>query len=280
MDHKDLALTSARIRRWALEAIFSARSGHIGGSLSLAEILSVLYWREMRADPVAPRDPGRDRLVLSKGHCSPGLYAALALRGYFPLEDLRGFRSLGSYLSGHVEMNKVPGIDMSAGSLGQGLSAAVGMALAAKLDKKDYRTFCILGDGEVQEGQIWEAAMSAPHLKLDNLVVIVDNNNLQISGKVDEILNPYPLDEKFAAFGFEVLHCDGHDFASIEKAFAQAKQTKGRPAMILARTVKGKGVSFMENKVGWHGSPPNKEQYEQAAAELDAVIAGLERQVG
>ena len=280
MDNKALALTAAQMRRWMLEAVFSARSGHIGGSLSLAEILTALYWREMRVDPKAPRDPDRDRLVLSKGHCSPGLYAALALRGYFPPEDLRGFRSLGSYLSGHVEMNLVPGVDMSAGSLGQGLSAAVGMALAAKLDKKDYRTYCIVGDGEVQEGQIWEAAMSAPHFKLDNLVVILDNNNLQISGKVDKVLSPYPLDEKFAAFGFEVIGCDGHDFASIEGALARAKQTKGRPSLILAKTIKGKGVSFMEDAVGWHGSPPNKEQYEQAAAELDAVIAELERQVG
>ena len=280
MDYKDLALTAARIRRWVLEAVYCARSGHIGGSLSLAEILTVLYWREMRAGPTAPRDPDRDRLVLSKGHCSPGLYAALALRGYFPTEDLRGFRSLGSYLSGHVEMNHVPGIDMSAGSLGQGLSAAIGMALAAKLDKKGYRVYCIVGDGEVQEGQIWEAAMSAAHLKLDNLVVIIDNNNLQISGRLDKVLSPYPLDEKFAAFGFEVILADGHDFASLEKAFEQAKQAKGCPAVILAKTIKGKGVSFMEDNAGWHGSPPNKEQYEQAAAELDAKIAELERQVG
>ena len=280
MDKHNLPLTATKIRRWVLEAVYSAASGHIGGSFSIAELLTALYWQEMKVDPKAPRDPARDRLVLSKGHCAPALYAALALRGYFPPEDLRGFRKLDSYLSGHAEMNGVPGVDMSAGSLGQGLSAAVGIALAAKLDGKDYRTYCIVGDGEVQEGQIWEAAMSAAHLKLDNLVVILDNNNLQISGTLDKVLSPYPLDEKFAAFGFEVIPADGHDFGSIEQAFAKAHGVKEKPALILAKTVKGKGVSFMENAVGWHGTPPGKEHYDQAAAELDAQIAKLEKEVG
>ncbi len=275
-----LFLAAARIRRWILEEVTCAGSGHPGGSLSIADLLADLYWREMNIDPAAPRNEDRDRFVLSKGHCAPGLYAALALRGFFPAEDLRGFRSAGSYLSGHVEMKAVPGVDMSAGSLGQGLSAAVGMALAAKLDKKDYRTYVILGDGEIQEGQIWEACMSAAHYKLDNLVAIVDNNGLQISGDVANVLSPYPLDEKLRAFGFHVIGVDGHDFAAIEAAFAQARQTKGKPTALLAKTVKGKGISYMENNYGWHGKAPNKEEYEKAAQELDAEIARLEKEVG
>ena len=280
MKTNNLSLNAAKIRRWVLEAVYSAKSGHIGGSFSLADILAALYFEEMKIDPQNPRGPGRDRFVLSKGHCSPGLYAALALRGYFPVEDLRGFRDIKSPLSGHVEMNGVPGVDMSAGSLGQGFSAAIGMALAAKLDQKDYRVYCALGDGEVQEGQIWEAAMSAAHYKLDNLCAILDNNNLQISGAVDQVLSPYPLDEKFAAFGFEVIGADGNDPDSIRAGLAKARAVKGKPSLILAKTVKGKGVSFMENNYAWHGAPPNKEQYEQAAGELDAAIAKLEQEVG
>lgn len=279
MNKNELALTAAYIRRWVLEGVYSAQSGHIGGSFSLAEILSLLYWEKMNVDPKNPQNPDRDRLVLSKGHCSPGLYAALGLRGFFPVEDIRGFRSIGSYLSGHVEMREVPGVDMSSGSLGQGLSAAVGMALAARLDKRDYKTFCIIGDGEVQEGQIWEAAMSAGHLGLGNLVVILDNNNLQISGRVENVINPHPLDDKFASFGFGVIKSDGHDFDDLSAALDKAAAAKDKPSIILAQTLKGKGVSFMENQVGWHGSPPNKEQYEQAAAELDKTIAELKRQV-
>ncbi|MCL2580549.1 MAG: transketolase [Oscillospiraceae bacterium] len=280
MKKDKLALTAAQIRRWVLEAVYLAKSGHIGGSLSLAEILSVLYWEEMKVDPQNDRDPDRDRFVLSKGHCSPGLYAALGLRGYFDIDELNRFRTVKSNLSGHPEMNGVPGVDMSTGSLGQGLSVGVGMAIAAKLDQKDSRVFCVLGDGEIQEGQIWEAAMSAAHYKLDNLVAILDNNNLQISGEIDKVLNPYPLDEKFAAFGFKVIPADGHDFDSLRAALAKARQTKGKPSMILAKTVKGKGVSFMENNYAWHGAPPNKEQYEQAASELDKTIAALEKEVG
>ena len=280
MEKQNLALRAAQMRRWMLEAVYCAKSGHIGGSLSMADILAALYFEEMKIDPAHPRDGGRDRFVLSKGHCSPALYAALALRGFFPPEELREFRTLKSRLSGHVEMNHVPGVDMSAGSLGQGLSAAVGMAIAAKLDNKGYRVFCAMGDGELQEGQIWEAAMSAAHYKLDNLVAIVDNNNLQISGSVDKVLSPYPLDEKFAAFGFAVIPCEGNDIESIRAALAKAREVKGKPSLILAKTVKGQGVSFMEGNYAWHGAPPNKEQYEQAAGELDAAIAKLEKEVG
>lgn len=275
-----LSLTAAKIRRWIIEEVFQAASGHPGGSMSIAELLASLYWQEMKNDVQNPKDPDRDRLVLSKGHCAPALYAALALRGYFPVEDLKGFRKVDSYLSGHVEMLHIPGVDMSAGSLGQGFSAAVGIALGAKLDGRDYRTYAIMGDGEIQEGQIWEAAMSAAHYKLDNLVAIVDNNNLQISGDVDKVMNPYPIDEKFAAFGFHIIQIDGNDFGQIEAAFAEARSVKGKPTLILAKTVKGKGVSFMENNFAWHGAAPNQEQYETATGELDAEIARLEKEVG
>ncbi len=275
----ELSLIAAKMRRLIVDQVYAAASGHPGGSLSIADILTVLYWQELNIDPNEPKKADRDRVVLSKGHCSPGLYAALALRGYFPVEDLKGFRRIESYLSGHPDMNAVKGVDMSTGSLGQGFSAAVGMALAGKMDKKDYRVYAILGDGEIQEGQIWEAAMSASHFKLDNLVAILDNNNLQISGDVDKVMSPYPIDQKFAAFGFEVIHIDGNDMNQIEAAFQKARTVKGKPTLILAKTVKGKGVSYMENNYNWHGAAPNKEQYEQAVQELDAEIARLEKEV-
>ena len=273
---KELALQAAKIRKTALEAINAAQSGHVGGSFSVADILTVLYFEKMNIDPKDPRNPDRDRFVLSKGHCTPTMYATLALKGYFPVEDLKMFRNVDSYLSGHVEMTKVPGVDMSAGSLGQGLSAAIGMALAGKVDKKDYRVYAALGDGEIQEGQIWEAAMAAGNYGLDNLTVFVDNNNLQIDGTVEEVMSPYPIDEKFRAFKWNVINIDGHDYAQIAQAIDMAKETKGKPTMIVARTVKGKGVSFMENNVKFHGSTPTAEQFEQAFEELDAQIASLE----
>ena len=273
---KELALQAAKIRRTALEAINAAQSGHVGGSFSVADILTVLYFEKMNIDPKNPKDPDRDRFVLSKGHCTPTMYATLALKGYFPVEDLKTFRNVDSYLSGHVEMTKVPGVDMSAGSLGQGLSAAIGMALAGKVDKKDYRVYAALGDGEIQEGQIWEAAMAAGNYGLDNLTVCVDNNNLQIDGTIEEVMSPYPIDEKFRAFKWNVITIDGHDYAQIADAIDAAKEAKGRPTMIVAKTVKGKGVSFMENNVKFHGSTPTAEQFEQAFKELDAQIASLE----
>ena len=273
---KELALQAAKIRRTALEAINAAQSGHVGGSFSVADILTVLYFEKMNIDPKNPKDPDRDRFVLSKRHCTPTMYATLALKGYFPVEDLKTFRNVDSYLSGHVEMTKVPGVDMSAGSLGQGLSAAIGMALAGKVDKKDYRVYAALGDGEIQEGQIWEAAMAAGNYGLDNLTVFVDNNNLQIDGTIEEVMSPYPIDEKFRAFKWNVITIDGHDYAQIADAIDAAKEAKGRPTMIVAKTVKGKGVSFMENNVKFHGSTPTAEQFEQAFKELDAQIASLE----
>lgn len=273
---KELALQAAKIRKTALKAIEAAQSGHVGGSFSVADILTVLYFDKMNIDPKDPKNPDRDRFVLSKGHCTPTMYATLALEGYFPVEDLKTFRNVDSYLSGHVEMTKVPGVDMSAGSLGQGLSAAIGMALAGKVDKKDYRVYAALGDGEIQEGQIWEAAMAAGNYGLDNLTVFVDNNNLQIDGTVEEVMSPYPIDEKFRAFKWNVIDIDGHDYAQIAQAVDTAKETKGRPTMIVAKTVKGKGVSFMENNVKFHGSTPTAEQFEQAFKELDAQIASLE----
>lgn len=272
----ELKLTAANIRRLALGAIEAANSGHAGGSFSIADILAVLYFDKMKIDPALPKDAGRDRFVLSKGHCTPAMYATLALRGYFPLEDLKTFRNIDSYLSGHVEMTKVPGVDMSAGSLGQGLSAAVGMALAGKVDHGDYRIYAVLGDGEIQEGQIWEAAMAAGNYKLDNLTVFVDNNNLQIDGTLEEVMSPYPIEEKFKAFKWNVITIDGHDCAQIADAIDQAALVKDMPTMVVAKTVKGKGVSFMENNVKWHGSTPTKEEFKQAAKELDAAIVSLE----
>lgn len=272
----ELKLTAANIRRLALGAIEAANSGHVGGSFSIADILAVLYFDKMKIDPALPKDAGRDRFVLSKGHCTPAMYATLALRGYFPLEDLKTFRNIDSYLSGHVEMTKVPGVDMSAGSLGQGLSAAVGMALAGKVDHGDYRIYAVLGDGEIQEGQVWEAAMAAGNYKLDNLTVFVDNNNLQIDGTLEEVMSPYPIEEKFKAFKWNVITIDGHDCAQIADAIDQTALVKDMPTMIVAKTVKGKGVSFMENNVKWHGSTPTKEEFKQAAKELDAAIVSLE----
>ena len=260
----------------AILGTYHAKSGHPGGSLSAADIFTYLYFNEMNVDPQNPQWEDRDRFVLSKGHCCPSLYATLALKGFFDWDELSELRHVGAMLQGHPDMKGTPGIDMSTGSLGQGVSAACGMALAAKLDNKDYRVYTLLGDGEVEEGQVWEAAMFASHNKLDNLVVIVDQNGLQIDGTVEEVAGIEPLDKKFEAFGFEVFKIDGHDFEQIEDALNKAKTVKGRPTAILAKTVKGKGVSFMENQVGWHGTAPNKEQYEQATAELEAAIEKLE----
>lgn len=273
---KELKITACRIRQGAIEAVFSAKSGHPGGSLSAAEIFTHLYFKELDIDPANPQKENRDRFVLSKGHCTPGLYAALALRGFFPVADLKTFRAASSHLQGHPSMKNTPGVDMSTGSLGQGVSAACGMAVGSRLAGRQNRVYALLGDGELQEGQVWEAAMFAAHHKLDNLCLIIDNNNLQIDGTVDTVCSPYPIDEKFAAFGFHVLHADGHCFDSIGEAFAKAREYKGRPSVIIAKTVKGKGVSFMENKAEWHGSAPNAQQYETAMTELGSALRELE----
>lgn len=273
---KELALIATKVRKTALRMVYEADSGHLGGSMSLAEILSVLYFDKMNINPQQPHDPDRDRFVLSKGHCTPAMYPILAMRGYFPFEALSSFRDIDSFLSGHVEMKEVPGVDMSAGSLGQGFSAAVGMALGAKIDEKAYRTYCVVGDGELQEGQIWEAAMAAGNYGLDNLTVIVDNNNLQIDGTIEEIMSPYPIAGKFEQFGFHVLTVDGHDVSALSQALDQAATLKNKPTCIVASTVKAKGVSFMENDLQWHGNTPDADQYRAAIAELDAVIAELE----
>lgn len=275
MDKKELQQTAVKVRKGIVTAVHAAKAGHPGGSLSAADIFTYLYFKEMNIDPKDPRKPDRDRFVLSKGHTAPGLYSAMANRGYFPVEELTTLRKLGSRLQGHPNMNDVPGIDMSSGSLGQGLSAADGMALAAKLDGRDYRVYCLCGDGELQEGQIWEAAMFAGAKELDNLCVIVDNNNLQIDGPIDEVCSPYPIDKKFEAFNFHVINIDGNDFDQIESAFDEARRTKGKPTCIVAKTVKGKGVSFMENNVSWHGTAPNDEQYAVAMADLDKIEEGL-----
>ena len=273
---RQLKILAAKARKGAILGTYHAKSGHPGGSLSATDIFTYLYYKEMRVDPENPQWEDRDRFVLSKGHCCPSLYAILALKGYFDWEELTVLRHVGAMLQGHPDMKRTPGIDMSTGSLGQGVSAACGMALAAKLDEKDYRVYTVLGDGEVEEGQVWEAAMFASHNKLDNLVVIVDQNGLQIDGAVEDVAGIEPLDKKFEAFGFEVVKIDGHDFEQIKSALDKAKTVKGKPTAILAKTVKGKGVSFMENQVGWHGVAPNKEQYEAATAELDAQIKELE----
>lgn len=273
---KKLQLIAAQVREKALTAIQAAGSGHVGGSLSVADILTVLYFDKMHVDPKHPQDPERDRFVLSKGHCTPAMYAVLALKGYFPVEELLAFRHIESTLSGHVEMTKVPGVDMSAGSLGQGLSAAVGMALSAQADQKGYRIYAVVGDGEIQEGQIWEAAMAAAHYKLDRLTVFVDNNNLQIDGTLDEVMSPYPIDEKFRAFGWNVQVVDGHDIKELSRAVDEARKSRGKPNVIIARTIKGKGISFMENQAEWHGKVPDEEQYRQAFTELRHRIAELE----
>ena len=277
-DAAQARLAAARIRRSALEMVYRATSGHLGGSFSLCEILSVLYFYELRIDPARPDWPDRDRLVLSKGHCTPALYSALALRGFFPLEDLSQFRDIRYHMSGHAEMRHVRGVDMSTGSLGQGISAAVGMALAGKLDKKDYRVYAILGDGEIQEGQVWEAAMAAGNFGLDNLCAVVDNNNIQIDGTIEEIMSPYPIDKKFEDFGWNVLCCDGHDVKAVHAALEAAKTCVGKPTVIVAKTVKGKGVSFMENDCAWHGNDPDAAQYALAAAELDTALAACEKE--
>lgn len=273
---KQLQILAAKSRMGAILGTYNAKSGHPGGSLSAADIFTYLYFKEMNVDPANPDWADRDRFVLSKGHCCPSLYATLALKGFFDWKELEELRHVGAMLQGHPDMKGTPGIDMSTGSLGQGISAACGMALAAKIDNKSYRTYTVLGDGEVEEGQVWEAAMFAAHNKLDNLVVIVDQNGLQIDGTVEEVAGIEPLDKKFESFGFEVIKIDGHDFEQIADALDKAKTVKGKPTAILAATVKGKGVSFMENQVGWHGTAPNKEQYEQATAELQAEIDRLE----
>ena len=278
MDTKQLALTAAKARLLGLDMVYGAASGHLGGSFSAMDLLTVLYQNVMQVDPADPSDPDRDRFVLSKGHCPPALYPTLALRGYFPTEELKLFRSVNGHMSGHAEMHHVKGVDMSTGSLGQGISAAVGMALAGKLDRKNYRVYTLLGDGEIEEGQVWEAAMSAAKFHLDNLCAIVDVNGLQIDGATADVMPSEPLDKKWEAFGWHVISCDGHDYQAIEAAFEQARAVKRQPTVLLARTVKGRGVSFMENNAGWHGKAPNAEQYEQAKAELSAQIAELEVQ--
>lgn len=276
MNKLELQKTANEIRKDIVTAVHSAKSGHPGGSLSAADVFTYLYFKEMKIDPKNPKDPDRDRFVLSKGHCAPGLYAALAQRGYFSVNELKKLRHIGAMLQGHPDMKGTPGIDMSSGSLGQGISAAAGMALAGKIDNKDYRVYSLLGDGEIEEGQVWEAAMFASHNNLDNLCLIVDFNGLQIDGPVSEVAGPEPIDKKFEAFGFDVQTIDGHDFDAIEAAFARAKTVKGKPSVIIAKTVKGKGVSYMENQVGWHGTAPNKEQYETAMQELTATLHELE----
>lgn len=266
---EQLEKKAIEIRKGIINQVYHAKSGHPGGSLSIADVLTVLYFNEMKINPENPSWEERDRLILSKGHCAPALYSCLANRGFFPVEDLKGFRNINSYLQGHPDKNKVPGVDMTSGSLGQGLSIANGIAIAGKLDKKDYRVYCILGDGEIEEGQIWEAAMASNKYKLDNLCVIVDNNNLQLAGAIEEIMSPYPIDEKFKSFGFQVINIDGHDIDEIIKALEVAKNVKGKPTCIIAKTIKGKGVNFMENQVGWHGKAPNDEQYNEAMKNLE-----------
>ncbi len=273
---KELEIFATKERLLLLEGIFNAKAGHPGGSLSIAELMAYLYNVEMKVDASNPKWEDRDRFVLSKGHAAPALYATLALKGFFPTEDMKTLRKADSYLQGHPSMKCVPGVDMSTGSLGQGISAAVGMALAAKLDNKDFRVYTILGDGEIEEGQVWEAAMFANAKKLDNLVVVVDNNNLQIDGTIEEVNSPYPIPEKFTAFGFNTIEIDGNNLDEIESAFEAAKACKGRPTAIVAKTVKGKGVSYMENQVNWHGAAPNEELYNQAVAELTAKLNELE----
>ena len=275
-ERKELQIAAAKIRLGIIEGVFHAKSGHPGGSLSAAELFAYLYGKELNVDPKNPKDPDRDRFVLSKGHCAPGYYAALALKGFFPMEELQSLRHIGAMLQGHPDMKHTPGVDMSSGSLGQGVSAAVGMALAGKMDRKSYRVYTLLGDGECEEGQVWEAAMFAGHHGLDNLCVIVDNNGLQIDGPVSKVGGPEPFDEKFLAFGFEVTTIDGNDLDQIEAALEQAKACKGKPFAIIMKTVKGNGVSFMENQVGWHGKAPNKDEYEIAMKELRENLEVLE----
>lgn len=272
---QSLALTAAKVRAGIIEGVYNAKSGHPGGSLSSADIFTYLYFEKLNINPQDPKCPKRDRFVLSKGHCAPGLYAALALRGYFSPDELKKLRHIGAMLQGHPDMKGTPGVDMSTGSLGQGISAAVGMALAAKMDGKDYKVYCLLGDGEIQEGQVWEAIMFAAHHKLDNLCLILDYNGLQIDGDVEKVAGLEPIDEKLRSFGCEVAVADGHDFESLESAFNAARECSCKPFAIIARTTKGKGVSFMENQAGWHGKAPNAEQYQKAMDELNSAIAAL-----
>ena len=275
-EKKQLQITACKVRMGVIESTYGAKAGHPGGSLSAAEVFTYLYFKEMNIDPADPKKADRDRFVLSKGHTAPGLYATLAHRGFFPVADLPTLRHTGSYLQGHPNMNTVPGIDMSTGSLGQGISVAAGMALSAKHQQKDFRVYTILGDGEIQEGQVWEACMLAGHYKLDNLCVIVDNNGLQIDGNIADVMSPYPIVDKLQAFGFHVMAIDAHDFDQIEAALAEARTIKGQPSAIVMKSVKGKGVSFMENNAGWHGKAPNDAEYAQAMAELKAQLAELE----
>ena len=275
-EKKELMITAAKVRMGVIEGTHSAKAGHPGGSLSAADVFTYLYFKEMNVDPKNPKWEDRDRFVLSKGHTAPGLYAALALRGFFPVEDLKTLRQIGSYLQGHPNMNMIPGVDMSTGSLGQGVSCAAGMALAARFQKKDCRVYTLLGDGEIQEGQVWEALMFAGPYHLDNLCVIIDNNNLQIDGAISDVMSPYPIVDKLTAFNFDVVEVNGHSFEELEAAFDKARQTKGKPFAIVMKTVKGKGVSFMENNAAWHGTAPNDEQYEIAMNELKAQLAEAE----
>ena len=275
MDKLKLMKTANEVRKGIVTSVHSAKAGHPGGSLSAADLFTYLYFEELNVDPKDPKKADRDRFVLSKGHTAPGLYAALAEKGFFPKEDLITLRHTGSYLQGHPDMKCIPGVDMSSGSLGQGVSAAVGMAIAAKISRDDYRVYTLLGDGEIQEGQVWEAAMLASHHTLDNLLVIVDNNNLQIDGEITKVNSPYPIDKKFEAFNFHVINIDGNDFDQIDAAFKEAKSVKGRPTVIIAKTVKGKGVSFMENQAGWHGKAPNDEEFKIAMADLEKAGEAL-----
>jgi len=275
MNKLELMKIANEVRKGVIIGTYNAKSGHPGGSLSAADIFTYLFFEELNIDPEKPQKPDRDRFVLSKGHTAPGYYSALALRGFFPFEDMASLRKVGFYLQGHPDMKGIPGVDMSSGSLGQGVSAAVGMAISAKISNEDYRVYTLLGDGEIQEGQVWEAAMLAGHRKLDNLVVIVDNNGLQIDGEIEKVNSPYPIDKKFEAFNFHVINVDGHDFDQLEAAFKEAKTVKGMPTAIIAKTVKGKNISFMENKASWHGVAPNEEQYAQAMLELEEAGEAL-----
>ena len=275
VNKKQLEITATKVRMGIIEGVYNAKCGHPGGSLSVCDTLTYLYFNRMNIDPKNPSMPDRDRLVLSKGHTAPGLYSVLANRGFFPVEDLKTLRHIDSYLQGHPVLGKVPGVDMSTGSLGQGISAACGMALSGKLDNDTYRVYAVLGDGEIEEGQVWEAAMFAAHYQLDNLVAIIDNNNLQIDGEISKVMSPYPIDEKFRAFGWHVIVIDGHDFDQIEKAFNEAETVANQPVAIIQKTTKGKGVSYMENQVSWHGSAPNEEQYNTAMSELQAKLDEL-----
>ncbi|MCM1226075.1 MAG: transketolase [Clostridium sp.] len=272
---KDLQITACRVRKGIIEGVYNAKSGHPGGSLSIADLLTYIYFERISVNAEDPENPERDRFVLSKGHCAPALYAVLAIKGFFSEKELKNLRHIGAMLQGHPCIN-IKGVDMSSGSLGQGISAACGMALAGKLDKRSYKVYTVLGDGEIQEGQVWEAAMFAAHNKLDNLIAVVDNNGLQIDGPVTEVCSPEPITDKFAAFGWHVITMDGHDFDSMEKAFDEAEKISGKPVVIIQKSIKGKGVSFMENQVSWHGVAPDTKQYEQAMSELDAMLKELE----